>query len=356
LTTSVERPPDVTRVLARLDDVFAIGGGTGANRVGGTPQEDEACDLAASWMREAGLELERDARGNVVGRLPGRRPELPEVWTGSHLDSVPEGGKFDGALGVVAGLEAVAAIGRRERTLAVAVFRDEETGCHGSRWRVKHASLPGAYVELHVEQGPTLERASAPLGVVTSIVAYARREVRFAGTPCHAGTTPMDARDDALCKAAEYVLRVRDAAAAFEEAVATVGVLEVEPGAVNVVPGSVRLTADVRAPDERRLGRLLSQLDLEPEPVVRAAVMHENVRRVLRDEVERLGLPVVDLPSGAGHDAGVLAAAGVSSGMLFVRSLAGGLSHCPDEVSSPEDVALAVEVLAASLCRLAEDE
>jgi acetylornithine deacetylase/succinyl-diaminopimelate desuccinylase-like protein len=343
----------VSAILSgRLDDVFRIGNGVGANRVGGTPAEDEACNLVVSWMEEAGLEVERDERGNVVGRLAGEQPELPEVWTGSHLDSVPEGGRLDGALGVLAGLEAVTAVGRSERTLGVAVFRDEETGCHGSRWRVRNAPLPGAYVELHVEQGPTLARAGAPLGVVTGIVAYARREVRLTGAPGHAGTTPMDARDDALCRAAEYVLRVRDTAAAIEGAVGTVGVLEVEPGAVNVIPGAVRLTVDVRAPDAARLGRLLSELGLEPEPIVPAAAMDESVRRVLREEVERLGLPAVELPSGAGHDAGVLATAGVEAGMLFVRSLNGGVSHSPEEHSSDEDVALAVEVLTATLRRL----
>src|SRR5829696_5991938 len=117
----------------RLDEVYRIGGRLGANRVGGTPEEDEACDLVAGWMEEAGLAVERDGRGNVVGRLRGERPELPEVWTGSHLDTVPAGGKYDGALGVVGGLEAVVRAGRCERTLGVVVFRDEERGCNGSR-------------------------------------------------------------------------------------------------------------------------------------------------------------------------------------------------------------------------------
>jgi acetylornithine deacetylase/succinyl-diaminopimelate desuccinylase-like protein len=353
LTTSLEGASDVTRVLARLDELYAIGGGVGANRVGGSPAEDEACELAAAWMEAAGLEVERDGRGNLVGRLRGERPELPEVWTGSHLDSVPEGGRFDGALGVVAGLEAVQAVGRSARTLGVAVFRDEETGCHGSRWRVRHGSLPGSFVELHVEQGPTLARADAPLGVVTAIVAYARRIVRFSGAPGHAGTTPMDARDDALCKAAEYVLRVREASGAIDGAVGTVGVLEVEPGAVNVIPGSVRLTVDVRAPDASRLRKVLAALDLEPDPIVEAAAMDAAVRKTLREAVERTGAQAVELPSGAGHDAGVLAAAGVDAGMLFVRSLNGGVSHCPEEHSSDEDIATALHVLTASLGRLA---
>jgi acetylornithine deacetylase/succinyl-diaminopimelate desuccinylase-like protein len=336
----------------RLDEVYGIGGGVGANRVGGTPAEDEACDLVAGWMAEAGLEVERDERGNVVGRLVGERPDLPEVWTGSHLDSVPEGGRLDGPLGVLAGLEAVAAVGRAERTLGAVVFRDEETGCHGSRWRCRQGALPGSYVELHVEQGPRLDRAGAPLGVVTGIVAYARRQVTFTGAAGHAGTKPMDGRDDALVKAAEYVLRVRDAASSIEGAVGTVGVLEVLPGGVNVIPGAVNLTVDARAPDDERLARLLSELGLEPEPVVSAALMADSVRSVLREEVERVGAPVVELPSGAGHDAGVLAAAGVEAGMLFVRSLNGGVSHSPDEHSSDEDIALAVEVLTTSLRRL----
>ena len=184
----------------RLDDVLRIGDGVGANRVGGTPEEDEACALAVGWFEEAGLEVEVDGRGNVVGRLHGRSPELPEVWTGSHLDSVPEGGRFDGALGVVAGLAAVEAIGQSDRTLGVVVFRDEETGCHGSRWRAANGALPGSYVELHIEQGPVLAEADAPLGVVSSIAGIVRCSRDFAGRADHAGTTPMAVRQDALTR------------------------------------------------------------------------------------------------------------------------------------------------------------
>ena len=335
----------------RLDDVFHIGNGVGANRVGGTPEEDAACELAAAWMQEAGLEVEVDDRGNVIGRLRGERPELPEVWTGSHLDSVPEGGRFDGALGVVAGLEAVCAAARCDRTLGVVVFRDEETGCHGSRWRVRHGSLPGSYVELHVEQGPRLAQADAPLGVVTSIAGIVRCTREFEGRADHAGTTPIDARDDALVAASEYVLRVRDVAAGIDGAVATVGELEVEPGAANVVPSRVRLTVDARAPDHERLDRLVEELGLEEAHYVIPPVQLSP--DVLREEVERRRLPVVQLPSGAGHDAGVLAGAGVESSMLFVRSLNGGASHSPQEHSSDEDIELAVDVLTSTLRRLA---
>lgn len=341
--------------MERLEELYAIGGGRGANRVGGSPAEDEACRLAGGWFEQAGLEVEVDGRGNLVGRLPGRRPELPEVWTGSHLDSVPEGGKFDGALGVVAGLEAVAAVGRSERTLGVAVFRDEETGCHGSRWRAANAALPGFYVELHVEQGPVLLSAGAPLGVVSSIAGIVRCTRQFEGRADHAGTTPMAVRQDALTAAAEYVLEVSARAAEIEGAVATVGQLEVLPGAANVVPASVRLTVDARAPDQERLDRLVASLGLEDAHyAIPPVAMSERVRSVLRGEIERVGAAVLELPSGAGHDAAALGAAGVEAGMLFVRSQAGGASHSPEEHSTDEDVALAAEVLTASLRRLAE--
>jgi acetylornithine deacetylase/succinyl-diaminopimelate desuccinylase-like protein len=336
----------------RLDKVFHIGNGVGANRIGGTPEEDAACELAVSWMEQAGLEVEVDGRGNVVGRRLGRRPELPEVWTGSHLDSVPEGGRYDGALGVVAGLEAVESIGQSERTLGVVVFRDEETGCHGSRWRVRHGSLPGRFVELHVEQGPRLERAGAPLGVVTAIAGIVRCTREFEGRADHAGTTPMDARADALVVAAHYVLRVAAVAERIDGAVATVGQIETYPGAANVVPERVKLTVDARAPDQERLDRLVAELGLEDAHYVIPPV--ELSPAVLRAEIERRGLPVVELPSGAGHDAGVLAAAGVESSMLFVRSLNGGASHSPEELSSDEDIELGLEVLTATLRRLSK--
>jgi acetylornithine deacetylase/succinyl-diaminopimelate desuccinylase-like protein len=331
------------RVLERLEELYAIGGGPGANRIGGSAEEQRAHDLVAGWMREAGLEVEVDPAGNLVGRSA-----KPRVWTGSHLDSVPNGGTFDGALGVVAGIEAIEVAGAG----TVVAFRDEERGCIGSQAFAGRGALPDAFLEVHVEQGPELERRGAPLGIVTSIVAMARGERVFEGKAGHAGTTPMDARRDALCAAAEYVLEVRDAAAAIEGAVATVGRMEVEPGAVNVIPGSVRLTVDVRAPDRERLDALLAAIGLDLRRVEPIA-MDDGIRLVLREEVERLGVPVVELASGAGHDAGVLAEAGVPTGMLFVRCVAGGASHCPEEDSSPEDVALGVEALAGALRRLA---
>lgn len=343
------------RLLERLDRIYAIGDGPGANRPAYTRAEDEAHALAVEWMRELGLVVTADSCGNTYGRLPGRRPELGEVWTGSHLDSVPSGGRLDGPLGVLAALEAVEALGPQERTLAVVAFRGEESGCLGSRALARdEPTLPAAaYVELHIEQGPVLDRAGAPLGVVTSIVGYARGELVFEGRAGHAGTTPMDARDDALVAAAAGVLRVREAAAAIPDAVATVGQLAVEPGGVNVIPERVRMSIDARAPDEGRLESLIAAIGFEPSYLVPPVAMDELPRRALLDEIGTRGLPVVELPSGAGHDAGVLAAAGVPSAMLFVRSLNGGVSHSPDEHSSPEDIALAVDVLAGAIGRLA---
>lgn len=294
-------------------------------------------------MEEAGLSVEVDPAGNLIGRTA-----KPDVWSGSHLDTVPNGGKYDGALGVVAAIDAVERAGRG----AVVAFRDEERGCSGSGAFVARGELPPTFLELHIEQGPVLEEADVPLGIVTGITGMVRAERVFDGVAGHAGTVPMPARSDALAAAAEYVLRVRETAAAIDGAVATVGRLEVEPGVANVIPSRVRLSVDARAPDRPRLDRLVAELELEPlfelEPVRMAAAPVA----ALCAEVEARGLPVVELPSGAGHDAAVLAGAGVPTGMLFVRSLNGGVSHSPDEKSSPEDIALAVEVLAGALARL----
>jgi allantoate deiminase len=327
------------RVLERLEQLAAIG-----DRIGYTPEEDRAHELAAGWFRDAGLQVEVDGAGNLIGRVPGGKRE---VWTGSHLDTVPGGGRFDGALGVVAGLEAVERLGLPG--LAVVSFRDEERGCAGSRACTER---PAAYVELHIEQGPMLLRADAPLGVVTGIVGYVRGRRTFTGTPGHAGTTPMAARDDALVEAARWLLGARDAARAIEGAVATVGQVTVEPGGTNVIPGRVVLSVDARAPDADRLERLVAALGIEEPVRTEPSPMSEQVRAALREAVVEAGAPVLELPSGAGHDAGILAAAGVPSGMLFVRSLNGGVSHNPAELSSPEDIALALDALTGALRRL----
>jgi allantoate deiminase len=321
------------RVFERLDELYAIGGGT---RLAYTPEEDQAHELAAGWMREAGLTVARDEVGNLFGRRGEAR-----AWSGSHLDTVPNGGKFDGALGVVAAIEAAERLG--ELPLAVVAFRAEESGPMGSR---RLTELPQAFLEAHIEQGPALERLGEPLAVVTGIAGQARGSVEFEGRSCHAGTTPMDERSDALVQAAEFVLRVRDSAR--EGAVATVGALEVENGAMNVVPGRVTVSVDARAPTARQLDELIAAIGFEPgwrqDPIAMSGAPLEALRAVLPNAPE--------LVSGAGHDAMVLAAAGVPTAMLFVRSLNGGVSHCPEELSSQEDIALAVDALEAALRRL----
>jgi acetylornithine deacetylase/succinyl-diaminopimelate desuccinylase-like protein len=162
----------------------------------------------------------------------------------------------------------------------------------------------------------------------------------------------MEGREDALVKAAEVVLRIRETAESIEGAVATVGEVAVEPGAVNVIPSRVTLSVDARAPDRERCQRLVDTLGFEPSYRTAPAQMDPALREVLGAEIRARGLPLVELTSGAGHDAAVLAAAGAASAMLFVRSLNGGVSHSPDELSSEEDIALAVEVLSGALARL----
>jgi acetylornithine deacetylase/succinyl-diaminopimelate desuccinylase-like protein len=324
-------------VLDRLAQLYAIGaGGPGANRPAYSAAEDEAHRLAAEWMGEVGLDPEADAVGNLIGRRGGAR-----AWTGSHLDSVPNGGKFDGALGVVAGIEAAARL--PDAPLGVVAFRAEETGPMGSK---RLSELPDVFLELHIEQGPVLERAGEPLGVVTSIAGQASGAVVFEGRADHAGTTPMSARSDALVEAARFVLHV--SGCAREPAVATVGAIEVEPNAANVVPARVTVAVDARAPDAAGLDQLVAAIGFEPssrlDPVAMSGPPFEVLSELL-PEAPRL-------VSGAGHDAMVLAGAGVPTGMLFVRSLNGGVSHCPEELSSEEDIELAVDVLTSALARL----
>jgi allantoate deiminase len=318
----------MSRVGDRLDEIYAIG----QSRPGYSPAEDAAHELAAGWMREAGLAVSRDEAGNLHGRRGDAR-----VWAGSHLDSVPTGGRFDGALGVVAAIEAASRL--PDAPLAVVAFRAEENGPMGSR---RVSELPDAFLELHIEQGPVLERLGEPLGVVTAIAGQARGSVTFEGRADHAGTTPMDARADALVDAARFVLHVRGCAR--DGAVATVGAVQVEPNATNVVPARVTVSVDARSPDSDGLDALIREIGFEPDWRLDPVAMSDAFRAVLPR--------APGIVSGAGHDAMVLAAAGVASSMLFVRSLNGGASHHPGELSSEEDIALAVDALTAALDKL----
>ena len=385
-------------LLARIGAVGADGGIT---RPGLSTAEDEAHALVAGWCEEAGMAVSRDRAGNLHAR-PSGSEAAAEIWSGSHLDTVPSGGRFDGALGVVAAIEAVAKVAADSpgAPLAVVVFRDEEgwrfgDGCFGSRCLAGQVgaeglarrdsagvsvaealaalglagppvevALPAAYVEAHIEQGPILASAGAALGDVAGIVGIAGFDLTFHGASGHAGTVPMADRSDAFSACAELALRLRERALEIPGSVATIGDVSVAGPAANVIPGAVRATVDVRAPSREALDAIAAAV---PALASYAADRHGcsvetsrgwrsepvelsgRVRDAVRAAAAGLDVPIAELVSGAGHDAGVLAAAGVDAGMLFVRSLNGGASHRPDELSDEADVAAAIAVLAETL-------
>jgi allantoate deiminase len=398
------------RVSERLEELFTLGKPPHANRPGLSAAEDRAFARVAAWMEELDMRVERDPAANLVARRPGTDPDLGEVWVGSHLDTVPGGGRYDGTFGVVGALEAVEALGAQPlpRTVAVVAFRDEEgsrfgRSCFGSRAligrlepdelsatdasgisvrdalarsggdpeRVSSGWLdprPACFLETHIEQGPVLERSGLPLGVVSAIVGVAELQVRISGRRGHAGTTPMDARADALVAAAELVDGVRALALSIPDAVATVGRLDAQPGAANVIAELAELSVDLRSPVESDLDELERGVrSLAGEVAERQGCVAEvrrgwrspptemspAVRDVLAKAVARAGYPIKTLPSGAGHDAAVMAAAGIPSAMLFVRSLSGGVSHSADEHSDRRDLRAAIQVLSVALSRLA---
>ncbi len=314
----------MSRAIERLDAIYAIA----QHRAGYSPEEDAAHALAAGWLEEAGLEVARDAAGNLFGRRGEAR-----VWAGSHLDSVPTAGRFDGSLGVVAAIEAAERL--RDRPLAVVAFRAEETGPMGSKL-VEQS--PAAYLEVHIEQGPVLAALGEPLGVVSAIAGQARGLRVFQGRADHAGTTPMDARRDALVEAARFVLHVRDCAG--EGTVATVGAIEAEPNATNVVPERVTVSVDARSADAAKLAALIDAIGFDVQWKSDPVAMGDAFATVLPDAPR--------IVSGAGHDAMFVP----NASMLFVRSLNGGVSHHPDELSSTEDVELAIDALTRALDRL----
>ena len=412
----VEPPPgwlqSAGRIIERLDALFEIGRDAGTNRPGLGEGEQRAHDLVAGWMHEAGLAVTVDRAGNLWGRAAGADPSLSEVWSGSHLDTPPDGGRFDGALGVVTALEAAAAIkasGGARRTIAVVAFRLEEgprfgRGVFGSRalfgeLEADEADLvdadgvtlgeaftalglgqslpseaileraPACFVEAHIEQGPSLAAQGATLGVVTSIAGMAGIEIVFAGRRGHAGTVPMDLRSDALGAAAGFVRRVHDAARSLSGAVATVGRLDVSPGATNTIPGRVELFADLRAPDSERLDALVAAASsaarhaadgascqvevlprwryepvaMDPEPLGRAAAGHRRRR-------SRAGRAALGRRARRGdHGGGGRARRGCSS----YEATPEGVSHAPEEATGADAVAAAVGVLEAALRELA---
>jgi len=390
------------RVLERCDALGAVSEEEGRLvRRFATEAAARAAELVAGWMAEAGLAVRRDAAGNLFGRREGTGPRT--LLLGSHLDTVVDAGRYDGALGVLVALEAVARLGEGPLPFAVEVvaFADEEGTRFGTAYlgsgalagtldpdvierrdaggvRLADAlraaggdpdALPTArrdprellgYCEVHIEQGPVLEQRDLPVAVVSAIAGQTHAEVTFRGEAGHAGTVPMEARRDALTGAAEWVLAVE--AAARDGLVATVGRLDVAPGVRNVIPAAAALSLDVRhAEDPRREGavaelqataeavatRRALTLGWETREAAGAVDLEGPLTRALADAVAERGLPVVRLPSGAGHDAAVLAGL-CPAAMLFVRCR-GGISHHPDEAVRPDDVAVAVGVLDALL-------
>jgi hydantoinase/carbamoylase family amidase len=384
-----------------------------------TPAHQAASRQLQAWMREAGMEVRVDAVGSVIGRwCPDQSGSDPEsrgwgltpnlrrtLLLGSHFDSVRNGGKYDGVLGILVPIACVAELHRRGERLShaieVAAFSDEEGARFQTSFLASRAMLKGAeamnpllerrdadgvsvaeamraagldparvdearidtkslaaYVEVHIEQGPVLLEAGRPLGVVTSIASGSRHLARVRGEAGHAGTVPMGMRRDALAAAAEMVLAV-EAQAKAAGGVGTVGILTVAEGTGNVIPGAVEFTIDLRGPDDATRARLVAAVVSELEAVaarrkvavevskrhdVKAAPCAPWLQEQLEASVRRAGCDPMRLPSGAGHDAMIMAEV-TDVGMLFVRCGAGGVSHNPAETVTAEDVRLAERAL-----------
>ena len=396
--------PDAQRIYARCQELARHSEqADGLTRVFLSREQRAVNELVLGWMRDAGMDARLDAIGNCVGRYEATTPGARCLMLGSHLDTVRDAGKYDGMLGVVAAIECVGDLHRAGERLPFAVevvgFADEEGVRFGAtllgsravagtfdpgvldatdaagismRAALAAAGFDGgrvgdaarrpdellAYAELHIEQGPVLEALGAPVGVVTAINGGYRFVVDIAGTAGHAGTVPMHLRRDALTAAAECVLAIEHAARSRQDVVATVGRLEATPGAVNVIPGDVRFTLDVRAPtDQARqaaaeaikdecaaiaAGRGVT-LTVSPLWEARTAQCSAGLQQQFAAAIAGEGFPVHALPSGAGHD-GMAIIDIAPIGMLFVRCKA-GISHNPAEAVDPADVGAGARVL-----------
>ena len=397
------------RVMRRLEELARFSEEGGAlTRLYLTPEHKAAAEQVLAWMREAGMEgAAIDAAGNAVGRYEGREPGAPALLLGSHIDTVRNAGRYDGCLGVVAAIEAVAALHAAGERLPFAVevlaFGDEEgvrfpvtlTGSRAvaggfdptaleardaagvtlrealERFGCDPAAIPGlarrpqevlGYLELHIEQGPVLEAEELPVGTVTAINGASRFTVEVGGEAGHAGTVPMRLRRDAVAAMAEMVLAVEHLALETPELVATVGRVEASPGAVNVIPAAARFSIDMRSPEDAVRAAALARLRRELEAVAErrgvtlamhlgydapAAVCAPWLVEALERSTARLGVRPLRLGSGAGHD-GLAMIRLCPIGMLFVRC-AGGISHNPAESIAEADADLAVRVLLDTL-------
>lgn len=401
------------RLLARIESLGAVGATPegGVRRLALTAEDKAGRDLVLHWMHEAGLDVRIDGIGNIVGLRPGRE-DLPPVMTGSHIDTVRNGGKLDGPLGVLAGLEVIETLNdagiETRRALAVAVFTNEE----GARFQpdmmgslvyaggldlddalttaddqgailgdalreIGYAGdmLPGtivphAFVELHIEQGPVLEQAGVTLGAVENLQGISWTEVIFAGQANHAGTTPMALRKDAGYCAGALTAFVHDLAERLGKGqVGTVGVIELEPNIINVVPARARVTVDLRNADNGILIEAERQLEGFLAGLAERTGVAVSTKKLVRFDPVRFDDAIVQrieshagarghscrrMTSGAGHDAQMMARL-CPTAMIFTPSI-GGVSHNPAEATDPADLMAGANVLLDTLLDLAEDK
>ncbi|MDE1189484.1 MAG: allantoate amidohydrolase [Pantoea sp.] len=413
LMTASEAQSAAARVMARCDALAEISETEdGLMRVYLSPEQMRANQRVGEWMQAAGMTVWQDAVGNICGRYESATPGAPALLLGSHLDTVRNAGRYDGMLGVLSAIETVQWLHDHQQRLPLAIeivgFGDEEgtrfgitllgsrgiTGSWPESW-VTHPDGNGitvaqamqdvgldaanildaardvndiaAYLELHIEQGPCLEQEDLALGVVTAINGARRLNCRFTGEAGHAGTVPMTHRKDALAAAAEWMVFIEQATRELDpQLVATVGTLHCAPGAVNVIPGDVQLSLDVRGPQDEPLARLLSQLLTQAEAIalrrgltfsadeyyrIAATACDTRLQQALSHALETVQGRSLSLPSGAGHDA-IAIAERWPVGMLFVRNHR-GISHHPAESVQTADVALGVQAYLQAVCDLA---
>jgi N-carbamoyl-L-amino-acid hydrolase len=396
------------RLNQSLQDFGAIGRtAAGAQRVAYSPTDREARAFAMDLMRAARLDVTVDAAGNIIGRRAGTDASRPAVLFGSHIDSVPDGGDYDGVVGSLSAIEAARTLAeqdvRTRHPLEVVIFQNEESGLMGSKAMVgilterdlglvnksgtsvrdgiallggdpsrlgEARRAPGsiaAYLELHIEQGAVLDEAGVNIGVVEGIVGIGWWDVTIEGFANHAGTTPMNRRKDAMLSAAKFVQAVnRIVRAEPGRQVGTVGRIEALPGAPNVIPGLVRTSLEIRDLDAAKIAALYAKVEQVAREIGREdgttfsfrqandnqpAPTDPRIRDVIRRAARGLGLTTEDMPSGAGHDAQDMARLG-PVGMIFVPSV-GGISHSPRELTRPADVENGANVLLATVVALA---
>ncbi len=396
------------RIFA-LAEIGAIQGG-GVCRLALTDDDKAGRDLVVSWMHDLGLDVRIDAIGNVIAVRAGLDNSLPPVMTGSHIDTVRTGGKYDGNYGVIAGLEVLETIARNEITtrhpLAVAFFCDEEgarfhpdmmgslvyaggmpletaldlPGIDGARLgdeleRIGYAGshpcpgvVPHAFVELHVEQGPILEADGITIGVVERVQGISWQEITIVGQSNHAGTTPMRLRHDAGLAAARIAVRVHEIATELgHDQVATIGSIQLHPDLINVVAARAILTVDMRNTDDAQLQAAELLLTTELQRIEQQLGVTITPRSTARFEPVAFDPRIIELvestanaqgntsrrmPSGAGHDAQMISRV-CPTGMIFVPSK-GGLSHNVDEFTAPDDLEAGANVLLEVILTLAE--